>query len=219
MIVGGGVLGPFNRWSHRRFRDLLSPYIDRRLDKPQMATLEEHLATCGPCQKELQTLTATVSLLQALPHATPRRSFTLMERPEVSRAAPAYLWGMRAATAMASVALVLLLAGDILGTFSRDVAPTGEVGQGAVERGGTDAGTPVTEKDAEAAPQTLASEADAPQAESAALLDSSPHEARAEREESVPVTALEVALGSLLALLAIVTLFATWRFRRSRQLA
>lgn len=212
-------MGLFNRWSHRRFRNLLSPYIDRRLDEPQMATLEEHLATCGPCQEELQTLRATVSLLQALPHAIPRRSFALTERPEVSRAAPAYLWGMRAATAMASVALVLLLAGDLLGTFSRDIAPTGEVGQGAVERGGADVGTPVTEKEAEAAPQTLAAEAAAPQADSGALPDSAPHEAEAEREESLPVTALEVALGSLLALLAIATLFATLRFRRRRQMA
>jgi anti-sigma factor RsiW len=211
-------LGLFNRWSHRRFRSLLSPYIDRRLEVPQMAILEEHLATCGLCREELQTLRATVSLLQALPHAAPRHSFALTERPEVSRAAPAYLLGMRAATATASVVLVLLLAGDLLGTFSRDIAPTGEVGQGAVERGGTDAGTPVTEKEAEAATQALASEATAPQADSAALLDAAPLEAEAEREESVPVTALEVALGSLLALLAIATLFATWRFRRRRQL-
>ena len=27
------MLGLFNRWSHRRFRDLLSLYIDRRLDE------------------------------------------------------------------------------------------------------------------------------------------------------------------------------------------
>ncbi|MFH1559990.1 MAG: zf-HC2 domain-containing protein [Chloroflexota bacterium] len=208
-------MGLFNRWSHGRFRDLLSPYIDRRLDGPQVAALEEHLATCDPCQEELQTLRATVNLLQALPHATPRRSFAFTERPQVSRVAPAYLWGMRAATAMTSIAVVLLVAGDLLGTFSRDIAPADEADPKIAETGATDADTPLLEAATESAPRTLASEADgAPETDYAASPDAHLLQTDSEVEETLPVTALEVALGSLLALLALVTLLATLQYRR-----
>ena len=215
------MLGLFNRWSHRRFKDLLSLYIDRRLDEPQTTALEEHLATCALCREELHTLRATVTLLHALPRAFPGRSFALTEQPRVSRAAPAYLWGMRAATAMASVALVLLVAGDLLGAFSRGIVPTGEVGQNAVEKGASDAVTPVTEEGAEAksAPQSLASEAASPQTDFAAIPDASLPQIETETEETLPMAALEVAFGSVLALLALATLFATWQFKRRNHLA
>ena len=219
------MLGLFNPWSHRRFRDLLSTYIDDRLDESQVATLEEHLATCGLCQEELQTLRSTVSLLQALPHASPRRSFALTEQPEVPRTAPAYLWGMRATTAAASVALMLLVAGDLLCIFSRDIAPTGEIGQGAVERSEseTDVVSPGIEEETGEAPSSLASEAIDSQSDGTALPDAltiqAPAEIGIETEETVPVTALEVALGSLLAMLVIVTVLATWRSRSHRPLA
>lgn len=214
-------MGLFSRWSHGRFRDLLSPYIDRRLDEHQEAALEEHLATCAPCREELNTLRATVNLLHALPHALPKRSFALTEQPQVSIAAPAYLWGMRAATAMASLALVLLVAGDLLGAFSRSIVPTGEVGQNAVEREASGIGTPVTEEGAKAglAPQPLASETASPQTGFAASSDASLPQIEAETEETLPITAVEVALGSLLALLALATLFATRRFKRRNHLA
>ena len=217
------MLGLFNSWSHRRFRDLLSPYIDHRLDEAQAATLEGHLVTCGHCQEELQTLRATVSLLQALPHAMPTRSFALTERPEVARAAPAYLWGMRAATAVASLALMLVVAGDLLGTFSRDIALTSEAVPEASEERGTDVEPSTMEAERDMALPSLVSEADALPADSAALPAPIPSQVQAEAgvetEETVPVTALEAALASLLVLLALVTLFATWRFRRHRSLA
>ena len=220
------MLGLFNPWSHRRLRDLLSLYIDDRLDEAQVAKLEGHLATCVPCLEELQILRATVNLLQSLPQAVPARSFALTERLQLPRAAPAYLWSLRAATAFASVALVLLVAGDLLGTFSRDITSTGEAGQGAAERSDVDGRPPVIEEKAEATPQTRASEAAVPQRDSlalpdAVLVDVQPEvvaEAVAETEETVPVTALEVGFGSLLALLAIVTVLATWQFRRRRPL-
>lgn len=214
-------MGLFNSWSHRRFRDLLSTYIDRRLDEPQTTALEKHLATCAPCRQELQTLRATVTLLNALPRAVPQRSFALAKQPQVSRAAPTYLWGMRAATAIASVALLLLIAGDLLGSFSRDTIPTGEAGQKAVERATTDIGPPELDGGAEteSAPQSLASEAATPQADSTAIPDASLLQMETQNKETLPVTALEVALGGLLALLALATLFATWQFKRRSHLA
>lgn len=209
------MLGLLNRWGHGRFRDLLSLYIDSRLDDSQAATLEEHLAACAPCREELQTLRATVSLLQALPHATPRRSFSLTEQPQqVPRAAPAYLWGMRAATATASILLVLLVAGDLLGTFSRDIAPTSEIIQSTVEKDAFDADSPQFESATGSVPRTLESEAAAPEADFAPSLESPLLQTDASTEETLPVTALEIAFGSLLALLALVTLLATLRYRR-----
>jgi len=208
------VLGLSNSKSHGRFRDLLSMYVDQRLDGAQVATLEEHLVTCGRCHEELQTLRATINLLQALPHAIPGRSFALTERPQIVRStAPAYLWGMRAATAVASIALVLLVTGDLSGIFSRDIAQTSEVNVGAVERS-------ASEVDARSSEIEGAAESDAFQAEGEALSEPLSSQVQVEAvagtEEMVPVTALEVALGSLLVLLALVTLLASWRIRRDR---
>ena len=212
-------MGLFNRWGHRRFSDLLSLHIDHRLDESQAAILEGHLATCNRCQEELHTLRATVGLLQALPHAVPRRSFAITEQPQVSRAAPTYLWGMRAATATASVALVLVLAGDLLGTFSRDIVPVSEAIPESAERRSEDTEALVAEEDAESAPPSLASEAATPQADPAALPDAALPNVGIETEETLPVTALEILLGSLLALLASLTIFTTWRYRRRNQTA
>ena len=211
-------MGLFNRWSHGRFRDLLSLHIDNRLDESQTAILEGHLVTCSRCREELHTLRATVGLLQALPRAVPRRSFAITAQPQVLRAAPAYLWGMRAATATASVALVLVLAGDLLGTFSRDIVPASEAVPESAESRDADTEAQVTEEDAESAPSSLASDAADFQADPAALPEGAPAQAQANTEETLPVTALEILLGSLLALLAFITLFATLRYRRRKQL-
>ena len=212
-------MGLFNRWGHSRFRDLLSLHIDGRLDESQAAILEGHLAMCDPCREELHTLRATVGLLQALPHAVPRHSFAVTAQPRVSKSAPAYLWGMRAATAMASVALVLVVAGDLFGTFSRDVAPVSEANTEMIESSDTDTNTLVTE-DAESTPPSLESKAAAPQDGFAAIPDASIPQADIESiepEETLPTTALEILLGSLLASLALITLFATRRYRRRRE--
>ena len=207
-------MGLFNRWGHGRFRDLLSLYIDHRLDESQAAILEDHLVTCSPCREELHTLRATVGLLQALPRAVPRHSFAITAQPQVSKSAPAYLWGMRAATAMASVALVLVVAGDLLGTFSRDIAPVSEAGPETAESRGTDAETPVTEAGAESAAPSLALEAATPQADFEAIPDAPLPDMGTETEETLPVTALEISLGISLALLTFLTIFTTWRYRQ-----
>lgn len=209
-------MGLFNRWGHSRFRDLLSLHIDGRLNESQTAILEGHLATCDPCREELHTLRATVGLLHALPRTVPGHSFAATAQPRVEISTPAYLWGMRAATAMASVALVLVVAGDLLGTFSRDIAPVSEATTEMIES--SDADTFVTE-DAESAPPSLASKAtDDFAAVPDALLPQTDIE-NTKPEETLPTTALEILLGSLLASLALITLFATRRYRRRKEFA
>ena len=204
----------FNRWGHGRFRDLFSLYIDQRLDESQAAILEDHMVRCSPCREDLHTLRATVGVLQALPSAVPRHSFAITAQPQVSKSAPAYLWGMRAATAMASVALVLVVAGDLLGTFSRDIVPVSEAGPETAEGRSTDAETPVTEAGAESAAPSLALEAATPQADFEAIPDAPLPDVGTETEETLPVTALEISLGISLTLLTFLTIFTTWRYRQ-----
>ena len=204
----------FSRWRHRRFSALLSPYIDSRLDGARIRKLEQHLTTCAPCREELQTLRDTVGLLRSLPRTVPRRSFVLAERPVYLPATPAYLWGMRAATSAAALALMLLFAGDLMGTFSRDVTPMADSGQSALRE--SEAGVAELsprEADGEEAPPSLGMDSAAPEtqegapAEALALGD-------AEEEEVLPITALEVVMGGLLAVLALITFIGTRRFRQ-----
>ena len=208
------MLELFNRWGHRRFRDLLSLHIDHRLDESQAAILEGHLATCSCCREELHTLRATVGLLQALPHAVPKRSFAITTQPQASKSVPVYLWGMRAATATASIALIIVLAGDLIGPFSRNIAPDSKAVSESAESRSADTEVLVTEEDAEFTPPSLASEAATPQADFAAIPEVPLPVMETETEETLPVKALEIFLGSLLTLLALITMFATWRYRR-----
>ena len=116
------MLGAFNIWGHRKYSDLLSLYIDGQVEGPQLGRLESHLATCASCQADLETLKSTVGLLRSLPSASPGRSFTLAEVPFMPRGTPPYLWGMRLATSAAAFALVFMLVGNSLGTFTREIA-------------------------------------------------------------------------------------------------
>ena len=191
------------------------------LDAPDAARLERHLGTCAICREALRALRATVGLLRSLPRAVPGRSFTLERRPEVAADPPRYLWGLRAATVAASVGLVLLVAGDLLGAFARDVPQAGDVSDVAVEQ--VRAAGEMGFADAESQPMAAA--------ESAALQDTgapaahseprqtgvaesavSPDESQVagethetQRKEAFPVIALEIALGALLAALASLT--------------
>ena len=202
----------FSRWGHRRFSGLLSPYIDSRLDDAQVRMLEQHLTTCAPCQEELQTLRDTVGLLRSLPRTVPGRSFVLSERPAHLPATPAYLWGMRAATSAAALALVLLFAGDLTGTFSRDVTPASDNGTAAAQESEADVAELPAEAGAEESFRSDSAASTPPQTEDMAMAPL----AAGEEEDILPTTALEVVLGSLLAVLALITLFATRRFRRRR---
>ncbi|MBF8268171.1 MAG: zf-HC2 protein [Dehalococcoidia bacterium] len=208
----------FERFSpgrHRRFRALLSPYLDGRLDDVQVRRLEQHLRTCAPCQGEMQTLRDTVGLLRSLPRALPRRSFTLAERPAVLPPTPAYLWGMRAATSVAAIALMLLFAGDFLGTFSREAAPAPDSGPATAQEAKSALAEPQEGAKTQEPPSAMAAEDPSTQIEDEAFAQAAAPGATDE-EDVLPTTALEVALGGLLAALALITLFATRRLRRRR---
>ena len=62
---------------HRRFRDQLSAYLDGELVASRREKLEQHLASCAPCRRELADLRAAVRALSELPEADVPRSFAL----------------------------------------------------------------------------------------------------------------------------------------------
>ena len=57
--------------------DAVSAFIDRDLHPDDVRALEQHLAACPPCRREVLEIHATVLLLTALPQYAPRRSFML----------------------------------------------------------------------------------------------------------------------------------------------
>lgn len=115
---------------HRGFSHQLSAYIDGRLSDREGRALEEHLATCLSCQRELQELRATVEALRSLPLAEAPRSFAL--RPEQIAPRPsrwpapslgALAIPMRLAAASLAVALAVLVLVDV-GDWGGDGALT-----------------------------------------------------------------------------------------------
>ncbi|TFH47716.1 MAG: hypothetical protein E4G89_07485, partial [Methanothrix sp.] len=96
-------------------RELLSGYMDQRLNPEEVAHVEGHLRNCPGCREELEWLRATVVLLHRLPEVTPSRSFAVAPvRPLPGRRAlPAF----RFATAGVVLLLVLAFAGDQTNMF------------------------------------------------------------------------------------------------------
>ena len=102
---------------HSRLRQLLSSYIDGEVDAAELREVEEHLADCDSCQRELDTLRFTVGLLQELPEVAVRRSFTLSAAPGPVRTTRSLSWAASLATSVAAMLLVALLLGDITGVL------------------------------------------------------------------------------------------------------
>jgi anti-sigma factor RsiW len=124
----------------RKVRRLLTEYIDGRLSSHDVAFVERHIETCAGCSEELESLRATVRLLNRVPSVPVPRSFALREAdvaqeravprrrgvlrplpvpvpvgPGVGGAgvlAPERLRWLRPATAVVAAALVLLIALD-----------------------------------------------------------------------------------------------------------
>jgi hypothetical protein len=98
-------------------RELLSGYMDQRLNPEEVAHVEGHLRTCPGCREELESLRATVALLRRLPEVTPSRSFAVAPvRPLPGRRA---LPALRFATAGVVLLLVLAFAADQANLFQR----------------------------------------------------------------------------------------------------
>ena len=70
----------FNRHRHLR-PEVLSEYLDGRLDQRHQEQVARRLADCPACREELHTLQTTVSALQSLPDLPLPRSFILPTAP------------------------------------------------------------------------------------------------------------------------------------------
>ena len=100
---------------HGRLRELLSAYVDGQVSASEASRVQEHLAACAECRRELEALRATVSLLRSLPQVQPSRSFALAEAPEPADRRWPVAWGARAAMSVAGLVLAALLLGDAVG--------------------------------------------------------------------------------------------------------
>ena len=107
---------PF-RIGHWRIRALLSSYVDGEVSAAETRRVEEHAAACPACRDELDSLTATVELVRALPELELPRSLELTRLPEEEPRASFGVWAPRLATSVAGLLLVILLAGDFTGTL------------------------------------------------------------------------------------------------------
>ena len=105
--------------SCRNIRDMLSEYIDKRLDNEKTSLVERHLQTCEACSRELESLKTTVQLLRRMPEISVPHSFKIpATEPSRGRVfATASLRWLRPATAIVAIALVVLLAGDFTSAF------------------------------------------------------------------------------------------------------
>jgi anti-sigma factor RsiW len=107
--------------------ELLSEYLDGRLDARQRDQLEARLRSTKELADALQGLIQTRTLLRSLPKLKAPRSFRLTPEMVGKPAAPRLYPAFQFASILASLLLVLVLAGDFLGlgtrTASRMAAP------------------------------------------------------------------------------------------------
>ena len=99
-----------------RDRELLSAYIDNRLDPAEHARVEARLAAEPALRAEAESLRQTVRAVRAMPRVSAPRNFTLDPRL-YSRRKPSLLGrafpALRLATAMTTLVLMMVLAGQI----------------------------------------------------------------------------------------------------------
>ncbi|MCZ6891308.1 MAG: zf-HC2 domain-containing protein [Chloroflexi bacterium] len=131
---------------HGRWQQRLSAYLDAQLEPLERRKLEQHLASCTSCQEELESLRATVALLQSVPQVAVPRSFRLIEEP-MPVGAPwtvRYMVPLRYAAAAAGLLFLVVAVGDLMtsdGGLTGPVPPSQE--QDAVSP--SPAAAPVTE--------------------------------------------------------------------------
>ena len=119
---------------HQRVAEMLSAYLDGELSPKEQARAEKHLAQCADCAQNLHTLRQTVALLGQLPPVAVPRSFAIRPvlaapRPSLFQMRRTYVY-LRAATAVATILLTVVLAGD---AFFTGLTPTREVATPAAE--------------------------------------------------------------------------------------
>ncbi len=107
------------RGSHKPDAEALSALADGRLDPARARALETHMTACAVCAARLDELRRVKTMLAAMPQADAPRSFRLrqadVEAP--ARPAPVFMPGllraMPAASGVAALAFVLVLATDL----------------------------------------------------------------------------------------------------------
>jgi len=137
--------------------ELLSAYLDGELSADERARLEAQLAADPVLRAELDALRHTVALVRALPAVSVPRNFILAReiaaRPRPARQArPRLAWAapfLTAATAVASLLFVVVLAGDLLllGMGNRASAPVLEPQMAAEAPRELPAPVPASEED------------------------------------------------------------------------
>lgn len=209
-----------HRGPHAR-QEILSSYLDGRLRPREREKLEGHLTACSTCREELESLRATISLLRVLPSVAPSRSFAVSEAQAGVQPAPRP-WGRwqerlaPLAAGIASVLLVVVVAGDLLLPVPAPTAPASSPDAGAAfERAaeeaapapslavtGLEEGAPSAEAEMPGAADTVAPEPPPP--------------AEAEEEGGLArvLDWLQVALAALLALLLSWLAARRWLSRR-----
>jgi hypothetical protein len=103
--------------------ELLSEYLDGRLDARKRARLEAQIKSNTELADTLHDLSQTRALLRSLPKVKARRSFKLTPEMAGKRAAPRLYPVFQFASVLASLLLVLVLAGDFLGIGARSAMP------------------------------------------------------------------------------------------------
>jgi hypothetical protein len=115
-------------WTFRKHRHLkpeaLSEYLDGRLHGAAREKVARELESCASCREELESLQATVLLLQDLPEVQVPRAFTLAGPPPepVAERPPVHLrmpnWAYAGAASLAGLALAVLVSADATGLLT-----------------------------------------------------------------------------------------------------
>ena len=108
---------------HSKLRTLLSSYMDGQVNDAESRRVEGHLASCDECQRDLETLRATVGLLRELPEIAPARSFTLEAAAPAVRETRIIVWATGFAASMAALLLAALVLSDVFDVIEQ----TGQV--------------------------------------------------------------------------------------------
>ncbi len=106
----------WTRTEHQACQDDLSAFVDGRLSVRARARVQRHLEECQACRADLDSLRHTVAVLRSAPVLKPPRSFFLpaseaLRQRQVQRRRLSYGY-LQAATAVATVMLVLVVSGD-----------------------------------------------------------------------------------------------------------
>lgn len=102
----------------------LSAYVDASAAPRQREAADQHLTLCSGCRQELQSLREVSNLLRALPMVPVPHSFALQHAVAGERrVAWSPFFALRAATAAALAALVIVLVGDGVGLLGAEGLP------------------------------------------------------------------------------------------------